>query len=158
MKSGSVRKTKPLDIRFDKRMRGSTLYSRFIGTRGKISIPIKAPKVGAGTSIIGDSGMIRGHVVVQHIVTHHATCHSCLPSAGVGWFLWRNLNARGPGCQWAKRNTLVIKSAEFLSHFDIKGLERAISAPLYAKHPLRGYGFCESSQWTLHREKQYNML
>ena len=54
---------------------GSILYSRRLVSGGKIGVPIKAPKDGAGTGIIGDSGMVVGHVIMEHIALHHVTCH-----------------------------------------------------------------------------------
>ncbi len=58
-------------------MKTVSFFTAGLGKGGKIGVPIKAPKKGAGTGVIGAGGC-RGQIVL-----HHVTCHRVLLSAGV---------------------------------------------------------------------------
>ena len=82
MKSGFVRKTKPLDAHAmcPREQVNSAGLSVSVA---KIGIPIKAHKSVGCTGIIRDPTTILGFVVADHVFTHHVTCHRSLLSAGL---------------------------------------------------------------------------
>ena len=80
MKSGFVRKTKPLDAHASC-PRGHVNSAGLSVSVAKIGIPIKAHKSVGCTGIIRNPITVLGLVIMDHVFVHHVTCHRDLLSA-----------------------------------------------------------------------------
>ena len=80
MKSGFVRKTKPLDAH-TRCPKGHVNSAGLSVSVAKIGIPIKAHKGVGCTGIIRDPITVLGLVIMDHVFVHHVTCHRDLLSA-----------------------------------------------------------------------------